>query len=179
MPNDNNLSGVVPGAVTGVDEPKDPKDTKNMSVETLVLLLTAERLHKLEDDSRNQLDELRKRQEKVTFLHKLMKTINTATGNKGDVDFTSLTELKEMLVKAKELGVDLDENKMTYNNDERERLVENLRMTVEDFNVQNDMQLQMISRMTNERYESYQLARSILKPLHDDKVSKARQISGR
>ncbi len=177
MPEDNTTSPILTDHVEEVAN--GPKDTDNMSVQTLVLLLTAERLHRLEEDSRNQLNELRTRQEKVSFLHKLMKTINTATGDKGNVDFSSHPELKEMLKKAKEMGVDLDENKMSYNNDERERLVENLRMTVEDLNVQNDMQLQMISRMTNERYESYQLARSIIKPLQDANINLARHIVSR
>jgi hypothetical protein len=162
-----------------VVEAKTNKDPKNLSVEALVLLLTSERLHKLEEDSRTQLEELRKRQQKVGFLHKLMKTINAGTTAKGEFDLTPLKDLKDMLLQAKELGVDLDETKMKYNSDERERLLENLRMTVEDLNVQNEMQLQIITRMTNERYESYQMARSILKPLHDDKLNKARAIAGR
>lgn len=175
---DNNVTEVVNEAVSGVTTGK--KDPKDMSLEALVLLLTTERLHKLENDSRGQLDELRTRQQKVSFLHKLMKTINTATGSKGEFDLTPLPQdLKDMFKKAKELGVDLDESKLQYSNEERERLLENLRMTVEDFNVQNEMQLQMITRMTNERYESYQMARAILKPLHDDKLNKARAIAGR
>jgi hypothetical protein len=40
------------------------------------------------------------------------------------------------------------------------------------------MQIQTISRFTNERYETYQMARSILRPLHEDKQRKAREISG-
>jgi len=69
------------------------------------------------------------------------------------------------------------DDKFKYNKDERDRLVENIRMTIEDLNVKNDMQLQTITRLTNERYESYQMARSILKPLHDDKINKAHAMA--
>ncbi len=178
MAENNNVSEILTDITTEVND-SGSTDPKNLSLESMILLLTAERLHRLEDDSRKQMDELRKRQEQVSFLHKLMKTINTATGNTGTVDLSPYPELVDMLKKAKEMGVELDENKTSYNNDERERLVENLRMTVEDLNVQNDMQLQVISRMTNERYESYQMARAILKPLHDAKLSNARYIAGR
>jgi hypothetical protein len=178
MAENNNVNEII-SELTQEINGNNGKDPKNMSLESLVLLLTAERLHRLEEDSRKQMDELRKRQEQVSFLHKLMKTVNTATGNTGNVDISPYPDLLEMLKKAKEMGVELDEKKTSYNNDERERLVENLRMTVEDLNVQNDMQLQMISRMTNERYESYQMARAILKPLHDAKLSNARYIAGR
>lgn len=177
MADSNQVTEVINDAVS--DVANGGKDPKNMSLESLVLLLTTDRLHKLESDSRTQLDELRKRQQKVSFLHKMMKTINTATGSKGDFDMTPYPDMQEMLKQAKELGVDLDETKLTYNSEERERLLDNLRMTVEDYNVQNEMQLQMITRMTNERYESYQMARAILKPLHDDKLNKARAIAGR
>lgn len=155
------------------------KDPKNMSLESLLLLITTERLHKLEMDSRKELMELKDRQKKVSFLHKLTKAINTATNSKGQFDMTEHPDLQEMMKEGKNLGVDLDENRLTYSEDERERLVENIRLTIEDLNMQNEMQLQLVTRITNERYESYQMARSILKPLHDDKLNKARSISGR
>lgn len=157
-------------------------DHKHLTHESLVLLITTDRLHKLEGDSRRELSELRDRQKKVTFLHKLTKTLHASTSSKGELDHSKLpadqmAELKEMMKEAKELGVELNEDKLKYNNEERERLIENIRMTIEDLNVQNEMQLQMVTRLTNERYESYQMARSILKPLHDDKMNKARSMT--
>jgi hypothetical protein len=178
MAEHNEVAEVINEAVTEVNK-NGPTDPKTLSLEALVLLLTTERLQKLETDSRSQLNDLRTRQEKVSFLHKMMKTLNTGTDSKGELDLSSYPDLSEMLKKAKDIGVELDEEKLTYSSPERERLLENLRMTVEDLNVQNEMQLQMITRMTNERYESYQMARAILKPLHDDKMNKARSIGGR
>lgn len=176
MADSNPVAEVISDAVQNTAPAKDPK---NLSLESLVLLITSERLHKLESDSRAYLKELKQRQQKVSFLHKIQKTINAATNSKGEFDLTPFEDLKKMFAEAKDLGVDLDTEKLLYNNEERERLVENLRMTVEDLNVQNEMQLQMLTRLTNERYESYQMARSILKPLHDDKLNKARAIAGR
>ncbi len=175
MPGNNEVSEVS-DSIAQVAQSKNPK---NLSLESLLLCLTTDRLHQLENDSRKELQELKERQQKVAFLHKLIKAINTATSPKGEFDCTQHPEISEMFKEAKALGVDIDENKLKYNEDERERLVENIRMTVEDLNIQNEMQLQLVSRLTNERYESYQMARSILKPLHDDKLNKARQISGK
>ena len=151
----------------------------NLSLESLALLINTERLKFLENKITHEFIELKKRQDKVTFLHKLIKTINTATNDKGEFDCTNNADLQKFLTEAKEHGVDLKENKFKYSKDERDRLLENIRMTVEDLNVLNDMQLQTITRLTNERYESYQMARAIMKPLHDDKVNKARSIAGR
>lgn len=178
MTDKQEVTEVLANALTEAQQ-AGSKDPKDLSLQALVLLLTTDRLHKLEDDSRKQLDELRTRQQKVSFLHKLIKTVNSGTNTKGEFDMSPYPDLKEMLIKAKEIGVELDEEKLVYNSQERDRFLENIRMTVEDLNVQNEMQLQMITRMTNERYESYQMARFILKPLHDDKMNKARAIGGR
>lgn len=154
------------------------KDPQHLPLEALSLLLTTERLHKLEKDCLNEINELKGRQAKVSFLHKLMRTINAKTGTKGEFDASEIAEFKDMLKKANELGVELDEAKEKYTTEERDRLLENIRMTVEDHNMLNELQLQTLSRMTTERYESYQMARSISKPQHDDKMGKARAIAG-
>lgn len=164
-----------------VTKPTDaggPPNSNNLSLESLTLLINMERLKRLESKIATEFIELKKRQDEVTFLHKLIKTINTATINE-ELDCTNNEELKNLLAKAKEYGVDLKEGKFKYTKEERDRLIENIRITADDNNVLNDMQLQTITRLTTERYESYQLARSIMKPLHDDKTSKARAIAGR
>lgn len=155
-----------------------PSLGSNLSLEALVLLINSERLKNLENKITSEFIELKKRQDEVSFLHKLIKTINTATTN-DEFDCSNNQELQDCLAKAKEHGVDLKEGKFKYNKEERERLIENIRMTADDNNVLNDMQLQTITRLTTERYESYQLARSIMKPMHEDKVNKARAIAGR
>lgn len=169
------VTDVASHAIDAVNGVKDPKD---LSLESLVLLVNAERLHFLEKKITTEFIELKQRQDQVSYLHKLIKKINTGTV-KGEFDCSSDPELQSMLKKAKEYGVDLTDGKTKFNADERERLIENARMTVEDLNILNDMQLQTITRLTTERYESYQLARSIVKPLHEDITNKARAIAGR
>lgn len=151
----------------------------SLSLEALILLINTERLKSLKEKTRTELSELKERQEKVRTLHQLLRNLNMATDDKGKLDCTKNEEIKNLLVKAKELGVEVKTDKFKYTKEERDRLVENIRIASDDYNVENDMQLQAISRLTNERYESYQMARSILKPLHDDKQRKAREISGK
>lgn len=153
-------------------------DPKTLSLEALILLINTERLKSLQTKTETEFKTLKERQEKVAELHNILKAVNAATTDKGELDLTKNEGLKKLLAKAKELGVDVKGDMNKFNKDERDRLVENIRMTVEDMNVQNDMQLQTISRLTNERYESYQMARSILKPLHDAKVTMAKGIKG-
>jgi hypothetical protein len=145
-----------------------------ISLETLVLLVNTERLKSVHNKTETEFKELKTRQEHVSKLHKLLKKINAETTSTGEFDCTSHAEIKKLISEAKDLGVDLKTDKLKYNKDERDRLVENIRMTIDDFNVKNDMQLQAVNRLTNERYESYQLARAILKPLHEAKMQSAR-----
>lgn len=165
-------------AVSQIVNGESPLDSSNLSLESIALLVNTERLHYLENKITKEFAELKKRQDEVALLHKLIKKINTAT-NKDEFDCTNNKELQDLLKKAKECGVDLQEGKYKYNKEEKDRLIENVRLTAEDNNVLNDMQLQTITRLTTERYESYQLARSIMKPLHEDKTSKARAAAGR
>lgn len=169
------VNDVASSALSAVSGNTDPKE---LGIESLVLLINTERLRFLENKITKEFIELKRRQDDVSFLHKLIKSINSGTTNE-ELDCSQNAELQEMFKKASELGVDLKIDKFKYNKDERERLIENVRLTAEDMNVLNDMQLQTITRLTTERYESYQLARSIMKPLHEDKIDKARAISGR
>jgi len=175
MAAENQVTDVVSKAVNGVS---DTPDNHNLSIESMTLLIHTDRLRHLEKKISNEFLELKKRQDTVTYLHRVTKTINTATNN-DEFDCSNNPDIQAMLKKAKDLGADIDDTKFKYNRDERDRLLENLKITADDFSVLNDMQLQTITRLTTERYESYQLARSIMKPHHEDKINKARAIAGK
>lgn len=148
----------------------------NLSLEALILLINTERLKRLHNQTQTEFQELKKRQDQVSYLHKLMKAINKSTNPEGEFDCSSNEELKKMLGEAQKMGVDNEPEKCKYSKDERDRLIDNIRMTIEDYSTQNEMQMQTVNRLTNERYESYQLARSILKPLDDAKKNIVRGI---
>ena len=167
---------VVAEKVSMGDE--DPMNLDNISLESLILLINAERLNNLQEQTSTKFEALRSKQNTVTELHKILKALNAATNEQGELNLNDHPELKPLIEKAKELGVDIDDTKNVYNTLERDRLVENIRMSVDDLNVENDMILQEISRLTNERYESYQMARSIMRPLHEAKSSLARALRG-
>jgi len=154
-------------------------DHSNMTLEQLVLLINFERLENLKNKLNKEFGELTERQDHVHFLHQIIQRINKNCAENGTYDCKNDSEMQGWLQKAKDLGVEIDCSKGSFSKLEKERLVENIKMTVDDFNVKNDLQMQTVNRLTNERYESYQLARSILNPLHEDKKNKARAIAGR
>ncbi len=154
-------------------------DPKKLSLDALALLVNTKRVRDLEDRAKAQYQELKNRQAEVRFLHKLLKVVNASTDSKGGFSASSNEELKTLLREADAMGVHIPEGKTSFTKEEKERLVDNVRLTCEDLNLQNEMQIQTITRLTHERYEAFQLARAILKPLNDDKVNKARAIAGR
>lgn len=152
---------------------------KHEKIEEIVFLLLTTRLGYLKDEIKKEFLELKERQDQVAELHKILQSLKSGKGEKGDLDISNNQELKTMLDRARELGVDIPEGRTQFTKDQVVDLFENIRMSVEDLNTRNDMQLQKATRLTSERYESFQLARAIMKPLHDDKQNKARSISSR
>lgn len=173
--------------VTAIDAVKsaDTKDPKEMELEQLTFLVLTGRLGQLQQKSSDEFIELKKRQEEVVQMHKVLKLINSNTNEQSELTFNVNSDMMKHLNDVRnKLGIDIQDGKvkdgrMTYTRDQRERLIENIRMSIEDHNTKNDMQMQTVTRLINERYESYQMARAILKPIHDDKMSKARASAGR
>lgn len=153
----------------------DGSDRNEMSLQGLMFIAQTEWQKKLENKITAEFVELKGRQDKVSFLKKLVKTINMATVD-DQLDCTKNEELKSLLMKAKEYDVQIKDGKFKFNKQEREALIENVKVTADDFNVLNDMQIQAVSRLTNERNESFSIARMIFKTLHETSMSVIRQI---
>jgi len=155
-----------------------PVDTKNLTLEQLVILVNTERVRSLEAKSKAELQELKARYAQVRTLNDLRKLINNVLSADGSVDLTKHPELLEKLNNAKSLGVPVVDGKTQYSKEEADRLLDNVKMTIDDLNVQNDLQMQQVSRLQNDHHESFQLAMSIMRPIHNAKQSSIRAIGG-
>jgi len=149
---------------------------KDLCLEELALIIQTTRLKKIEAQLQAKINEVKKRQATVKELHEILSRINSSCDSKGKFDIKKNPELKKMIQRAKDLGIDIKSGKVTWNSDEKDRLVENVRMKCEDHNSANQMDLQDSQMMMNRRFEIYELTKSIMKPLHDDKINKARKI---
>lgn len=152
--------------------------TPHPNMEPLVKLFLASRLKDLQESSKKKLKELQDGQEKVSKLHQLNQKIKAAKGSDGTLDITNNPELKDLLAKAKDLGAEITPNKTKFTKEECNDLIDNIKIAADDLNVKNDMNLQTMTHLTNAIYESFQAARSITKPLHEDKYAKARAARG-
>lgn len=171
------------------------ESSSNVGMEPLLQEILIARIESLKNSTGKDLEELLARQKEVEDLHKLLARINEGTDKDGKLKVTD--ELLEFLNKAiksndpnnnanssdslkmdpKELKI-LEKGK-TYTSAERQRLYENIKSHIETLQTKSDMQLQALTQSTNERYETYQLARSIMKTLQELGKSFTRAVSGR
>ena len=140
--------------------------------------------HKLE----KELRELTERQSHVRFLTNIRRVITlTGDGKQGEFkadieEFQALLKQaneseNEMLKKLlKEVGI--VEGKKSYTKDEKTNVMESIKMTIDQLNVLNDMQIQTVSRLESENNEVYQMLMAAHKPLHNLITGMARSIKG-
>lgn len=194
-------TGNVPNALADATAAINGNQNRDkLGLESMTLLVVRQAINNLNTKSERELHQLKERQGWVSDLHKLQRTINNCKDASGNVNLDLsdpaiaqlLSDIQNPMQKRSRinhdaanplddpdpayLGLEFDPKKGTYTKDEATQLLDNVRSAVEDLNVENDMRLQSLSRLMNERYEAYQLARAIMKPLHDDMVQKARAI---
>lgn len=168
-------------ATHGVEE-------KRQSLESLLLEIRAARTQYIRDSIVKEVKELKERQSEVKSYHEIIAKINALTDKEGEVKVDE--ELCDMLKKAVsadgEGGDKIDGGSLkilavgeSYRPEDRVRIIETLRMHIEDLNTQNEMQIQSVTQFNNELFETYQMLRAIDKPYDAAGRQCARSIAGR
>lgn len=153
-------------------------DPRKLSLETLALFNHTGFCVHTHDQSKGEMTQLKGRQNHMHQLHNMLKGINHATNDKGELDLTNNPELRELLSHAQDYGIPIDPTKMKYTERERDRLVDNIKTTTKELNFLIDSHMQKITHFNNMYYESFQQMRLIMKPLHEAKQRAARASAG-
>lgn len=225
-------SNVVAVTIESVSQATESQDA---NLDAMICLRTIDTLADVDNSTKTEFMQLKRRQDNIRLLHQLMKAINKATDNKSTVDLTKNPELKacfeqintsvakfiadseallrkseetqnkaltlenegkkeeaedlrERAASLKEDALELkevakiltiDKEKTFFSKDERERILENARTTCGDLNVRNDLQMQTIQRLTNNRHELLHYARTIQKTVQDTLMRISQRIGGR
>lgn len=163
--------------VDHVNGPTDGGD--DGSIMTSVHILYTKKLDELETRIRGVHSTVKDRRKKITFLHDFLQKINKTTSEKGTLDWSDDEELAALLEQARELGVEIPEDQTKFDERARQRLIENTKLVIDDYGLEDELDLQSASQMTNERFEFMHLARSIMKPYHDLLMSIIRKFRER
>jgi|GEM_PF-3133367 len=163
-----------------VEKVENKKTEKSSySLETLTLLVNKERVDHLENKLKTNFKDLRKRHEEIKALQSLIRALNAATDENEKLDLTNKPELKELY---QQVGEKFDlslPKKDKFTGFERERMIENIKMAVNEANLDNDLLMNLVQQLNSERNESFQLALKILKTLNDIKTRQTQAIAGR
>ncbi len=142
-------------------------DGKGYNLEKQAVLMASDRVQRLEAESKKELDDIKARQLRIQMLNEALRTINAHRGEEDLIDWSKEPRLMDLIGQVQELGVQITHTDGKFSASQTRRSVENINLLLRDLNAQNEVQIKIANRLQNERYEAFQLARSITKPLHD------------
>lgn len=116
----------------------------------------------IKDKVDNMAAEIEQRQGKIKLLHEILQAINKLSNENG-LDISEQTALQEKLKIAKELGVDIPEDQLTFNAQQRDFLKESLCLAADDFNNENKLHTQKMHVLSQEADRWLMLANTFLK----------------
>jgi hypothetical protein len=152
---------------------------EEQTLESALFLVQSEKIHHLSSKIVSTLDGLHERQKEVRRLQEIIALLNKNVTDEGTLTVEEGSLEQELLEELQSRGVQVKQTVGVFNPQQYDRLIENIKMSVEGLNVQNEMNLQDVTRLQNEQYNVYQLVKSIHKPLDEDKRNKARAVGGR
>jgi hypothetical protein len=133
----------------------------------LIRKLYVGELKQADEGGRKLFGEVQKKQEEISYLQKLIQAINAAVSDKGELDLTHNTEIKQMLKESEErFGLKVNLEKQKYTAQEWQRLIENSKSIIEDGNAQVQLKLNEVNRVNNRLSEIIKIFDSVLKGLH-------------
>lgn len=151
-------------------------DLMKLNLEKLYLVVHAGRINDIGDMSKKELGLVQEGMDKVSTLHDLIARINAITDKDGKINVEKDSELSKLMKEAEEMGVKFSKTEGEFTDKERERVVENIRLSIESLNTSNDMKLQQITRLTNAEHEMYNMTRQGFKVIDEDKKNKIRNM---
>jgi hypothetical protein len=152
-------------AVDTIEAAIPPIPKRDISLTESLGLLKTVCVSRADAKIRTEADELDARGENVRSLHELLKAINSTTDKENGIDWTNKPELVSLLDTAKELGVNVPEDQLKFEADDKHRLTENVRMTLDALNLQNQRQYQRVTRLQQERTQVLQEVMGLLQRL--------------
>ena len=107
-----------------------------------VFKLYAQRANETKEKIDRLAAEIHQRQDKMRLINDLICDINNLTDDKHELNLSQNLDLQEKLRIAKELGANINAEKLTYSPVERDRLLQNLNLKAEEWDKTNRTETQ-------------------------------------
>jgi hypothetical protein len=163
------------------------KSIDDYSIHELLELIRLERTKNLNESHEKELKELTKRQAQVRFLANLKRIVTLANQDNGGFN-ANIEELQKLIAKANESeneelktllqDAGIVEGKESYTKEEKTNILDSIRLSIEQLNVLNDMQMQVVTRLESETNDTIQMCLAGQKPLNNVISAMARAIKG-
>ena len=147
-PNQNELS-----------EPEAPSESAG-NIFYRVMALMARILGQAEAEAQALYMRIKGRTDEIDTLITLSSKINSADGN---IDWSKDEEMKKLVERARELGVDIPEGKCTWNEEEKKLLKENIQMRKDNMEKISQLERTDMQRYLQEASQCHQARSNILK----------------
>ena len=118
------------------------KDIENKAVTPEVMAFYALRAGEMKEKIDELAAQTSQRQDRMRLINDIIADINSLTDDKQCLDITNHPKLQEKLRVAKELGVNINIEKVKFDNLSRDRLVQNLHLTADNWDKENKSQTQ-------------------------------------
>ncbi len=115
--------------------------------------------------------EVKQRQQKIKFAQEIMQELNNSIDGNGKLDISQKPELLEKLRVAKEMGINIPVDKSTFSSDEKDRLMQNLGLSVDAWDKENKQDTQKMQIYLDESNRYLTLATQAMK--YEDKPKRA------
>lgn len=145
------------------DVGNEPTKQKQLSLGRLIYLLALRRQDELVQKSKDGMLEIQEKNRNMAKVNSAMQAINAL--DHGDLDLKTQPDILEALKQAKEAGAQIDLSKTTYTAEQRNRLLDNLRLTTDSLGMQTQTEMQQ-ANLISQVYENFTLAKPIISEEH-------------
>lgn len=161
-------------------------DSKGLTVKQLALLIVHHKLDHLKLSYLQKMLEWKENRAKIQDYTVVLSLINARvkdgklqlepSDSKEEFKYNLRAQLEQLVKDGLILNIPADG---LFDAQAREGLVTNLKGMLDGFNLNNNIVIEDLQQIMNERYEAYQYARGIMKPENDAGTQVARNIAGR
>ena len=139
-----------------------PISIKNVYIRFMALM--ARILGQAEAEAHDLYLRIKQRTDSIDLLTALISKINS---EKGEIDWSNNEEMKQLIEKARELGVDIPKEKYKWSEDERKLLKENIQMRKDSMEKVTQLERTDMQRFLQEASQCHQARSNVLKLLKE------------
>lgn len=169
----------TPAPVTAADNLETP-NLDHLSVNQLLDLFRLTRLARLTSTMDEEQKKLEDHMSNIEFLTKIAEKITGLTDDKGGLDLTlpGAEGLEEMLLAAKEMGVEIQADLSSFNPQQAQNISRNIHSAIDREKLQIDFGMNKSQKLQQQFHQIYLVLNTLVKKLDEANVGVRRKMGG-